>query len=102
MGLLRLTLSKYSRRLRRPVAAICATRNDSEPKALAVLASAYTPSPAMAAPTMMTLATPIITPSSVRKLRSLCERMESIASQNAFWNCCQERENPCAGLGHLY
>jgi hypothetical protein len=26
MGLLRLTLSKYSRRLRRPVAAICATR----------------------------------------------------------------------------
>jgi hypothetical protein len=24
----------------------------------------------------------------------LCERMESIASQNAFWNCCQERENP--------
>ena len=38
----------------------------------------------MAAPTMITLATPMITPSSVRKLRSLCARMESIASRNAF------------------
>src|ERR1035441_3930185 len=79
MGLLRLTLSKYSRRLSRPVAAICATRKDSEPKALAVLSSAYTLSPAMAAPTMMTLATPMMTPSRVRKLRSLCARMESSA-----------------------
>ena len=68
----------------RPVAAICATRNDSDPKALAVLVSAYTPSPSMAEPTMITLATPIITPSSVRKLRSLCERIESIARLNAF------------------
>src|ERR1039458_8893321 len=49
MGLLRLTLSKYSRRLSRPVTTICATRKDSEPKALAVLSSAYTLSPAMAA-----------------------------------------------------
>ena len=86
MGLLRFILSKYSRRLRRPVEAICATRNDSEPNALAVLSSAYTPSPAMAEPTMITLATPMMTPSSVRKLRSLWARMESIASPKAFWN----------------
>ena len=66
------------------MAAICATMKDSEPKALAVLCSAYTPRPSMAAPTMMTLATPMITPSSVRKLRSLCARMESIARRNAF------------------
>ena len=48
MGLLRLILSKYSRRLSRPREAICATINDSEPKALAVLSWAYTPRPAMA------------------------------------------------------
>jgi hypothetical protein len=33
---------------------------------------------------MMTLATPMITPSRVRKLRSLCEPMESAACRNAF------------------
>ncbi len=43
---------------------------------------------------MITLATPIMTPSSVRKLRSLCERIESIARLNALWKLCQERENP--------
>ena len=40
----------------------------------------------MAAPTMMTLATPMITPSSVRKLRSLWARMESMARLVAFRN----------------
>src|SRR5271166_1608903 len=48
----------------------------------------------MAAPTMMTLATPMMTPSSVRKLRSLWARRESAASRKAFWNCCQERDSP--------
>jgi len=84
MGLLRFTFSKYSRRLNLPVAAICATMNDSDPNALAVLSSAYTLSPSMAAPTMITLATPMITPSRVRKLRSVCARIESIASLKAF------------------
>ena len=48
----------------------------------------------MAAPTMMTLATPMMTPSSVRKLRSLCARMESIASRNALRKLFQERISP--------
>src|ERR1035438_6701759 len=37
----------------------------------------------MAAPTRMTLATPMITPSSVRKLRNLCARIESSAREMA-------------------
>ena len=66
----------------------------SLPNALAVLRSAYTPSPSIAAPTMMTLATPMITPSRVRKLRSLCDRIESIASPKALLKLYQEREKP--------
>jgi len=61
-----------------------ATMKDSDPKALAVLSEAYTPRPSMAAPTMITLATPMMTPSSVRKLRSFWARMDSIARRNAF------------------
>ena len=64
--------------------AICATMKDSDPKALAVLCSAYTPRPEMADPTRITLPTPMITPSNVRKLRSLCPRIESIARPNAL------------------
>jgi len=48
----------------------------------------------MAAPTMITLATPIITPSRVRKLRSFCARIESIASRNALRKLFQERISP--------
>ena len=48
----------------------------------------------MAAPTMMTLATPMMIPSRVRKLRSFCARMESIASRNALVKLFQERDCP--------
>ena len=60
--------------------------NDSDPKALETLVSAYTPRPAMAAPTRITLATPITTPSSVRKLLSLCARSDSSAMRKELLN----------------
>ena len=43
---------------------------------------------------MMTLATPMMTPSRVRKLRSLWARIESIASRNALRKLFQERISP--------
>jgi len=48
----------------------------------------------MAAPTMITLATPMMTPRRVRKLRSFCARMESIARRNALRKLFQERITP--------
>ena len=53
----------------------------------------------MAAPTMITLATPMITPSRVRKLRSFCARMESIARRNALRKLFQERVSPALVCG---
>jgi hypothetical protein len=73
-------------RVSRPTCATCAIKYESVPNAFAVLVSAYTPSPSIAAPTTTTLATPMIIPSNVNALRNLCAHIESAASCTAVVN----------------
>ena len=63
-------------------------------EALAVLCSAYVLKPEMAEPTIITLATPMMMPRRVKKLRSLCARMESHASFSALTRSWRKRANP--------